>query len=271
MVRVKTLKQYLVAMILVAIVPIIVAAGYAAHRAGEAFRQGSVDRLADTVMTLSGVVERDIRTNFGVAMLLASMGRDDNVSNEDQLLALMQGGGSGYKIVDEVFEGTAFDVPLSGFSRSGIPYETLRETAILGRPTVSNLFAYGPENTLNIAVMVLKSRTPGKLHFSGLVAPPSRMLRTLQTSREASSILVAVTDGQGRLVARSRNADKFIGQPVPNWATLKAVGKASGSFNATTAEGGHVIFSFRYLPQTPGWVIVLGCRWRVSSASGGCL
>lgn len=84
------------------------------------------------------------------------------------------------------------------------------------------------------------------------------MLRTLQTSREASSILVAVTDGQGRLVARSRNADKFIGQPVPNWATLKAVGKASGSFNATTAEGGHVIFSFRYLPQTPGWVIVLG-------------
>jgi diguanylate cyclase (GGDEF)-like protein/PAS domain S-box-containing protein len=79
-----------------------------------------------------------------------------------------------------------------------------------------------------------------------------------QRGAALSGILVAVTDGEGRIVARSRDPQRFVGKRVPDWANLLAVGNDHGLFDAKTTEGIPVVFSFQTLRGTPGWVVVVG-------------
>jgi len=102
-----------------------------------------------------------------------------------------------------------------------------------------------------------------------------------QAGPTATSLLVAVVDGSGRVVARSRDGQRFVGKPVPDWDKLKTLSKDKHLFEAQTAEGPSVIFAFEELADTPGWVLVVGepldafnARWQHplwQLAIGGCL
>ncbi len=84
-------------------------------------------------------------------------------------------------------------------------------------------------------------------------------MRLLQRNAGADDgLLLAVTDGTGRLVARSRDAELYVGRPVPDWARLQALNADSGCFDASTTEGRPVMFGFQKLAGTPGWVVVAG-------------
>lgn len=67
-----------------------------------------------------------------------------------------------------------------------------------------------------------------------------------------------MVDDTGRLAARSRNPERFLGQAVPDWDSLTSLGMRNGQFDAMTAEGGQVKFAFHMLDNAPGWALVVG-------------
>lgn len=99
---------------------------------------------------------------------------------------------------------------------------------------------------------------------------PSQLIRTLRQRNDAlGGILVAVTDGNGRIVARSRDPERAIGMKAPDWEKLEASGTDKGWLQAVTTKGLETILSFRKLLDTPGWTLVVGeptevfnARWR---------
>lgn len=92
-----------------------------------------------------------------------------------------------------------------------------------------------------------------------LTTTPDQLIRTLQQHNKAlAGILVAVTDGNGRIIARSRDQERVIGMQAPDWEKLEALGQNSGWFEAITTEGLPTILSFQKLQGTPGWTIVVG-------------
>jgi diguanylate cyclase (GGDEF)-like protein len=78
------------------------------------------------------------------------------------------------------------------------------------------------------------------------------------TSSENSDMLVALVDGNGRVVARSVQQDRFLGRPVPTWSALVAVGADKGLFDAETLEGDTITFGFSKVKNTDGWAVVIG-------------
>ncbi len=86
--------------------------------------------------------------------------------------------------------------------------------------------------------------------------PPDQLLSL--APQPAGSVLAAVVDASGRLVARSRDSERFVGRPVPDWATLQAIAEPYGLFEAVTAEGVPIVFAFQRLGNPNGWVVVIG-------------
>ncbi len=74
----------------------------------------------------------------------------------------------------------------------------------------------------------------------------------------ASGMLVAVVDGNGRMITRSVAAAENLGKPVPTWQALLDVGAPSGAFNAIAFDGTSISFGFATIEATPGWVVVVG-------------
>lgn len=78
------------------------------------------------------------------------------------------------------------------------------------------------------------------------------------STNENSAMLIAVVDGNGRVVARSVQQERFLGRPVPTWEALVAVGADTGLFDAETLEGEMITFGFSKVRNTDGWAVVIG-------------
>lgn len=274
------LNRYLAALGLAALLPSIAAAAFAVMQAGSAFRGASTDRLADTARTLARAVGSELDNSATVLATLAAMSAPDRgwsgVSPSGLMAAQEQLGG---RLVEETLSVAGAMAPSAGFSANGVPLEAIRRAAETGRATISNLFVVGENQEPRIAIVARRPHAETSSDFIALVVPPDRLIQALRQWGAASSILIAVTDGTGRLVARSQDPARFIGRPVPDWAKLQALGTDSGVFEAVTTEGRPVVFAFQKLPGTPGWVTVVGepldvftARWRqplIGLAIGG--
>lgn len=137
-----------------------------------------------------------------------------------------------------------------------------------GRP--SNLFDIDPGVSARVAIAVNVDASDHSGQALTLVMDPRQLTDLLQFDTAGfGQALVAVVDGNGRIIGRSRDEDRFIGAPVPTWDALLAVGRDHGVFEAELLDGDTVTFSFSTIPHTPGWAIVTGmptaafeARWR---------
>ena len=94
--------------------------------------------------------------------------------------------------------------------------------------------------------------------FVALRIEPRLLFRSMERPRQDGS-LAALVDGNGRILARSRAQEQFIGKRVPDWARLEAIPERRGTFQAKVAEHNtDVMFGFRRVDDTPGWAVVVG-------------
>lgn len=256
----RPLRTYLLALILLALAPSIGAAAIAVWRAGSAFRETSTAQLLDTSRTLARAVESELEHNSAVLTALASAPAPWN-GGADELQGWLDGISA--RLGGRIVAGSAFGeagAGIDGLTGAGVPRDLVkRAAAVPGRTVISDLFTTAPGAAPDVAIAVAPGRGDTAGQVLSLIIPPDRLVRSLQ-QRDAtpSGILVAVTDGTGRIVARSRDPERYIGSTVPDWNNLKAVGASHGSFRALTTEGAPVIFAFQQLQGTPGWVVVVG-------------
>lgn len=249
----RSLQSHLFAIMLFAVVPVVAATALAVWQAGTAFHSSSESRLRDTAQTLSNAVEAELVGTFTSLSTLANLYAGGHNTARSFEPWLNEAGTHLGGTLHVVSRGSTDIGPSNAAFATGLRAIESRSRAI------SNLIDPTLGKDARIALAVPFETSGGQLQALVFVARPDRLVHLLQgTELEGSDFLVAVTDGTGHLVGRSRDADRFIGKPVPDWDKLQDMDRASGIFDATTKEGSEVMFSFRKLAGTPGWVVVVG-------------
>ncbi len=259
------LRSYLVALVLVAALPAFVTAGLAVWRAAQSHHAASRERLLETARALARAIESELDNRGTLVRALAAA--PSLASLEPQAM------NAWLERAQLATQAQVFLEPLSvltlpgadaGLTPRGIPRSTAQEAARTGLPALSNLHAAPDDGSPRVALTVAYQPLGQTPWLLSLVMAPQQLVRAAQAAQSAqpgtqgAQLLMAVTDGTGRIVARSRDQERFIGRKVPDWQTLQNVGAPQGLFEATTAEGGKVIFAFQTLRNTPGWMVVTG-------------
>lgn len=253
--RRNSLRRYLLALALACLLPVIAISGIAVWKAAVAFRNTATTRLADTALTLANAVENELESRLATleAAAISSRAQDKAPS---AVAAELERIGLGGQLT---FFGSADDAISDAALGPGAPGVVARQAMERNGPVISNITVEAESGKPYILMGLPTAVEHGKRGAVVLTLPPEHLVRTLQQRGAAlSGILVAVTDGEGRIVARSRDPQRFVGKRVPDWANLLAVGNDHGLFDAKTTEGIPVVFSFQTLRGTPGWVVVVG-------------
>mgnify|MGYP001305560652 CR=1 FL=1 len=252
------LRSYLAVLLLVALLPMIVAATVAVMQAGRAFEAATSTRLLETARTLSLAAESELEGGATLLTLLAQVPHRAAPSGTIDPWAAAAERQIGGRLVEEVFAPEAVIPEGPGLSYHGVPLETIRRSLQTRRVAVSNLFVDPATNQPRIAMVAHIALSDEGSRFAALVVPPERLVQVLQGRQGVESdLLVAVTDGQGFVVARTRAPQRFIGRRVPDWDKIKAIGSTNGIIEAATAEGDPVVMAFQTLRGTPGWVVAV--------------
>lgn len=249
------LYQYLLLLALVCLLPVITLSGVAVWQAGQTYKDTAIKRLNDTSRTLANAIEGEIEARFATLGARASM--SSQVHHEDRPMI------SAAELAKISIEGRVDVVKaqdLAAFSLRVDPVNDAARDAIAGQvPVVSNMIFNPDANGYRISLALPIVGGQGQQAAMVFTTAPDQLIRTLQQrSSSLSDILVAVTDGNGRVVARSRDSDRFIGRRAPDWSRLQALQAKSGLIDAVTVDGAPVIFSFQKLGGTPGWTLVVG-------------
>lgn len=267
-IRKKSLRSYLLALALACLLPVTVVSGFGVWKAGTAYRDTATSRLNDTARTIANAVESELEGRFAMLSVLAAAWSD--LSGAKSSSSPISNFGNLGLPGEVAIVAIGKDGEKPDFPRTGSFTELAREAVERNVPLVSDISMEnrGNEPRIFLALPATGDRR-GRAAFM-LSASPTELVRTLQQRGEAlSGILVAVTDGTGHIVARSRDPERFMGKLVPDWAKLQAMGTDHGLFEAVTTEGSPIAFSFQKLRGTPGWVVVVGepmeifnARWR---------
>ncbi len=247
------LSTYLVMLMLAAALPILAAGIYTVQHVAQSYRDSSLNRMLDITSNLGQAAESDL---LGRAAMLQSFAVDGNFSSAQSLDRWLHLTGMGTaSSLALLREGQAQPVLASSGAPAPLPaQQALAERALhSSAPVFSQLFFQNGMPAVSMAVRA----GPASAQVLVLTMPPAEAV-SIAPSQTSDGVLIAITDGEGRILARSAQAERFIGTTVPDWARLQAVHARRGSFEAQRADGGEVIFSFYQLPRTPGWVVVAG-------------
>lgn len=257
------LNSYLLALALVCFLPVVMVSAVAVWHAGMAYMNTASTRLNDTARALANAIEGELAGRFATMDVLASSW----VQHHADPMPLTERLFKEFSLQGEVSLVDARHTAL--LKAQSLARASAAEAAIYsGSRAVSNIVVENGEPMLSLGLPVRAKDG----HEAAFVwsASPNQLIQTLQRGdRSLTDILVAVTDGNGRIVARSRDAERFIGQVAPDWPKLKALKTSAGQFDALTAEGDPVVLAYQTLQETPGWVVVVGepvstytARWR---------
>ncbi len=242
-------------LVLVCLLPILVISGYAAWRTGAAYRDTATARLSETALTIRNAIEAEIESRFTVLRAFATFWSPDTSINQ----LLLQGSryeGIGLEGMVQVIEF------VDGQPNAQLGEQVLtiaRQSFERNAPLVSNLaLGVGPqEHRIHLALPVSNAGKP-PIRVFVLSLSPLQLIRTLQPDGERTTgILIAVTDGNGHILARSRDAENSVGVKAPDWDRLRSDALGSGLFEAKTTEGLDTVMAYQQIEMTPGWTAVV--------------
>ncbi len=241
-----SLRSWLVALIILVLLPTLAALALSLMHASRSYQAVSERHLQETARVFSQSVARELSAT---AQLLANAA----VPGEDS-----QGIVPGSQYLLHLRQSPSGAIMPAGPVPANIPLAIVLQAADTGAPALSDILRTGNEPLLALAVP--RPAPPGgPVEVVALLTQPANLVRTLLGQPQADDVLVAaITDGTGHIIARSINADSLVGKPVPDWASLRALGGHTGTFAARTLEGSEVIFAFHSISGTPGWVAVVG-------------
>jgi signal transduction histidine kinase/ActR/RegA family two-component response regulator len=143
---------------------------------------------------------------------------------------------------------------------------SLQRAIATGAPTVGTLLP-GRRGIYAFAVRV-PVRIGGRLAFVLTAAvKPDRFAELLANQKAPDGWIIAIFDGAGRRVARSRDQGRTLGQQAtPSLARLLAQGGESGSGVSRTIEGDAVYTGFTRVPAY-GWTVAVGASTALTDAA----
>jgi two-component system sensor histidine kinase/response regulator len=250
-----SLRVTIIAVVFVALLPTLGIVAATLYNASQSMHEASKIQLLETARTVARTTARELELNASVLLDLADV----------QGLSGNSGARRGSPFTDGVLKVYETQV-LNGHAitptdlRSVELERLVRSAARSGGVEVSNLLTSNTEGEpLQVAIAVSDPRREPVGRVVTMVATPQRLVQSVARESDAArSVILAITDGTGRIVGRSKDGDALVGKRVPDWERLEALRADSGTLEARTVEGSDIIFAFQRIEGTPGWVAVVG-------------
>lgn len=247
-VNLTSLRTYLLALVAASLLPMLASGGMALWLAASHFRTTSSERLQETATSLAHALDTGMEQNIAALQLAAVA---DRSGDADILTAY-------WRRATTAGEQTRIQLLAPGDPGQGTVAALAAQVRRERRMAVSDLFRSPGADQPLVAIAAPLQASPGQADILVLVQPSPRLITTVSRSNGHADLLFAVVDASGHLAARSRSPERYLGQPVPDWGTLKAMGSDHGVFQARTAEGAPIVFAFQMLSAAHGWALVVG-------------
>ncbi|MGJ7917156.1 ATP-binding protein [Massilia sp. LXY-6] len=131
---------------------------------------------------------------------------------------------------------------------------SLQQALSLHRPVVGGI-ARGQGGRAAVPVRIPVTDSHGRTYVLSAVVKPDRILRVIERQRAPSDSLLAVIDASGHIVARSKNQERFVAQPItPALRSLMRTG-LEGAGPTNTKEGDLVATAYSSMSRHH-WTVV---------------
>src|SRR5712691_1963567 len=148
--------------------------------------------------------------------------------------------------------------------RTGDP-ELIARVAKTRAPAVSDLFVGNFSRRLLIAAAVPVVRDGSAVYVLGATFAPTSLTEVLLQQRLPPSEIGTLLDRNKVIIARTREADRFVGQPGTPDLAARMDQTAEGAFRLSTKDGQQVYAAISRSPRTD-WTIALGVPMAAADA-----
>jgi signal transduction histidine kinase/ActR/RegA family two-component response regulator len=255
------LRHLLVLLTAIGLLPLALLGIWSIHVASE-YRQREHERaLLDLARALSSAVDAELDTSVaalsGIANSPAMMAGDiRNFYDVARLQAQAQPEWLGVFLADQ-HGATLFrtNSPFGAAPPAPADPDSLQRALSLHRAVVGRI-ARGPSGRAAVPVRIPVTDSHGHTYVLSAVVKPDRILRVIERQQAPSDSLIAIVDASGHIVARSKNQERFVAQPIT--PALRALIDKSGQEGAGptyTKEGDLVTTAYSRLSRY-GWTVV---------------
>jgi PAS domain S-box-containing protein len=265
--RMRGLRAHLLALIIVVLSPALAITGGAAWYLARDYRHSFELRLQDTARAMALFVDSELETSLSLVAAFASspLLEQDDLSAFDGWVRSVGEAVGARIIVNEVGPGQRQLVNTSLSEGAPLPAsappgtgasEVIARVAASGRPAVSDLFVGVASGRLTVVAAAPAFKNGRITRVVVLSIEAARLSQRLRDRRPSGTAFVSVADGQGRIVARSQDHERFYGT-VPPSRSVPAAKRARSVFQGRTVYGEPALFSAQDLHQAPGWSVVV--------------
>ena len=259
------LRAHIVALAASALLPAFAVGAIAVGAAVDSYRRAFEARLQGTAGALASAVDAEIDTYVvGLSVLATARGLDA----DGDLPGFQERARRSAEILGTRIYALAPDMSLvlhSSFPTGADPaasrhWESLdlvREVFATGRPAVGDLLTARMSGRPVAPVYVPVSRDGKVVYVLGAVVEAARISRVLGAQTFPDGGYASLVDGQGKLMARSADHERFVGQRVRDWMREGAGKAASGVLQGPNLSGTKVTTAFHHVPGAPGWFVTV--------------
>jgi signal transduction histidine kinase len=257
------LRWHLILLLVGTLLPATLFAAVMAHRVARHERETAERRLTVSVRDLATALDREMSSTLRVLSALAESERLDRgdlqaFHGEVVRVARTQPSWLGVSLLaPDGRQLVSSSDPWGTRLPPAVERESLRRTVATGRPTVGDLARGRPRGLLAFPVRVPVLRD-GEVRYvlTAKMTPQALsdlVVRQLPVNEEWTRTLV---DGQGIVVARTREPERFIGNPGTPSFLRQIRSRSEALVRQTTLEGTPVYTAFRRAPLS-GWTAII--------------
>lgn len=257
------LRYHLVLLVAVAIVPIVLFAGWTVRDLGQRQRHSVEQGLQATVRALATAVEREVMASVRSLQVLATsdaLTRDDLGAFHAYAVRVLSANDVWYVVALTDARG---QILLSSARPFGTPLpwigdrDYIRQAMQTSRPAVSDLITGRTTGSPNISVAV-PVMANGKLRyvlFAGI--SPQALDRIVAAQKVPADWISGIADRNQVLIARSRESEKFVGRQLVGPLREAARAAIEGTGRYPVLDGPDVYAAWQRTPSL-GWTVTLG-------------
>ena len=255
------LRAHLVALVLAVLLPALALGGATAWRMAGNYRAAFEERLSGTAQALALALDREVQAH---AASLAALAASPHLDEDDLAGFYAHARGAAEALGTPVM---VIGADLGQRLHTARPFgsalpptgaaEAVRRALDTGRPAVSDLYLGAVQRSPAVAVMVPIARGGRVDAVLGAPLDPGRFTGLLASQGLRDGAFATLTDGNNVVVARSRDAEAFLGRPAPDWFPAAIANREAGVLKGRALAGHDVILAFRRLSGAPGWTVVV--------------
>ncbi len=260
------LRAHIVALAASALLPAFAVGAIAVGAAVDSYRRAFEARLQGTAGALASAVDAEIDT-YVVALSTLALSRDLDPAGDlsafheraTQAASVLRS--RVFLAMPDLSLALHTHFPADADLRREPPRrqseEAVRRVFETGRPAVGDL-VQGQVTGRPVAPVYVPVHRDGKTVYAlGAAMEAGRISRLLAEQPFRDGGYASLLDGEGRILARSAEQERFVGQRVRDWVVEGAATARSGVLRGENLSGAATAMAFRHVPGAPGWTVVV--------------